>query len=257
MPFTLAHPAAILPLRGVRVLGTVPLILGAIAPDLPYFLPGSLGRLIPQTHEFEASYSICLVLGYALLIAVYVLRRPLTALLAPRARWLCLHALAPFRRGWRAWLLAPLGIVVGVWSHLLWDSFTHADGWIVHRVAALSAPVTIGSYNGPLCHVLQYVSSAVGLVVMVLWYARLRAPAVPSADPHATRSPALPILALVGTAALLIGGVQAIDTFHRTELVYRSIYILLTHGLTCFALLYLVAGVIVTLDHPEPRELRS
>jgi hypothetical protein len=39
MPFTLAHPAAILPLRGWRYLRTAPLILGAMAPDLPYFLP--------------------------------------------------------------------------------------------------------------------------------------------------------------------------------------------------------------------------
>ena len=52
MPFTLAHPAAILPLRS-RYLHTMPLILGAMTPDLPYYAPGNLARFVPETHEFE------------------------------------------------------------------------------------------------------------------------------------------------------------------------------------------------------------
>jgi hypothetical protein len=249
VPFTLAHPAAVLPLRGTRYLRTAPLIIGAVAPDVPYFLPGSFGRFIPETHELEASYTTCLVLGYLLLVGIFILRRPLTALLAPRARWLCLNALAPLEQHWSAWAFAGLGIVAGVWSHLLWDSFTHADGWIVRRVAALSAPVTFGSYTGPLCHVLQYVSSVFGLLVLVIWYGWLTAPAAVPAVPGATRSAARPILVLVATAGLLIGGVQATAYFHRTHMVYRTINILLTHSLTWFAVLYLVAGIIITLEH--------
>jgi hypothetical protein len=248
VPFTLAHPAAVLPLRGVRYLYSAPLIIGAIVPDLPYFLPAGAARYLPETHEFEASYTVCLGLGYLMLFTVFVLRRPLTALLAPRARWLCLRALAPFQR-WGAWAFAALGIIVGVWTHLLWDSFTHSDGWIVHRVAALSAPVTIGSYTGPLCHVLQYISSVFGLLVMVVWYWRLPAPAPAPAEPGATRSAVVPILVLVASGAVLIGGVQATAYFHRTHLVYRSINIFLTHSLTWLALLYLAAGIIITLEH--------
>jgi hypothetical protein len=230
VPFTLAHPAAVLPLHGVRYLQTAPLFIGAVVPDLPYYLPAPL-------------------LGYLLLIAIFVLRWPLTALLAPRARWLCLRALAPFRAHWRPWAFAALGIIAGVWTHLLWDSFTHPDGWMVRRVAALSAPVTLGAYTGPLCHVLQYVSSVVGLLVLAIWYWRLPAPAAVPAGPGATRSAVGPILVLVASAAVLIGGVQATAFFHRTHIIYRSINILLTHSLTWFAVLYLVAGIIITLEH--------
>lgn len=249
MPFTLAHPAAVLPLRGIRYLGTAPLIVGATAPDLPYYLPGSLGRWVPETHEFEASFTTCLVLGYLMLSALFVLRRPLSALLSPRARWLCLQTLAPFKRHWSAWVFAALGIVVGVWTHLLWDAFTHNDGWIVRRVAALSAPVTVGAYTGPLCHVLQYVSSVVGLLVLAIWYWRLPAPAAVPAGPGAARSAVGPILMLVTTAAILIGGVQATAHFHHTHNVYKTINILLTHSLAWFAVLYLVAGIVITLEH--------
>ena len=97
MPFTLAHPAAILPLRGLRYLRTAPLILGAMIPDLPYYLPGA-HRMKPDTHSVVGSFTIDLVLGYAALLMVFVLRAPLTALLPPRARWLCLNTLAPFSR---------------------------------------------------------------------------------------------------------------------------------------------------------------
>jgi hypothetical protein len=248
VPFTLAHPAAVLPLRGLGRLQTAPLIIGAMVPDLPYYLPG-LAHSMPETHEFRGSYTICLLLGYLLLLALLVLRRPLTALLSARARWLCLRALEPLRRHWSAWAFAGVAIILGVWTHLLWDSFTHPDGWMVRRVAALSAPVTLGAYTGPLYHVLQYVSSVFGLLVMAWWYWRLPAPPAAPLGRGAPRSAVGPILALVMSAAVLIGGVQATAHFHRTHIIYRSINIALTHSLTWFAVLYLTAGILISLEH--------
>src|SRR2546430_10023757 len=133
MPFTLAHPAAILPLRGLRYLRTAPLIIGAMIPDLPYYVPARFGHFGPETHSVTGSFTTCMVLGYATLGCVFLLRRPLTALLSPRARWLCLVALAPFSRRPLEWALAGVSIILGVWTHLLWDSFTHTDGWMVDR----------------------------------------------------------------------------------------------------------------------------
>ena len=190
MPFTLAHPAAVLPLRGVRHLRMAPLVVGAVVPDLPYYLPG--GRYLPVTHAFVHSFSVDLLLGYALLASLVVLQRPLTALLSVRARALCLRALLPFRRPIE-WAFAAPAILLGVWTHLLWDSFTHKDGWIVHRVEALSAPLAVGAYNSTMYHALQYLSSVVGLCVLVLWYVRLPTPAV-TVGPDAARSPAGPVL---------------------------------------------------------------
>ena len=253
MPFTLAHPAAVLPLRGFRYLRTVPLVIGALVPDASYYLPKNVGRYLIGNHSFTGSYTICLVLGYALLTGVFVLRRPLTALLSGRARSLCLSALEPFRRNPREWVFAALAIVLGVWTHLLWDSFTHPEGWMVRRVAALSAPVTIASYRGAVYHVLQYLSSALGLAVLAVWYWRLPAPHALPAEPHAPRSSAGPVLLLVAAAALLIGGVQALEYFAHTHIVYHTLNVLLTNSLAWFALLYLAAGVIVTLEQAHER----
>src|SRR5437588_11781810 len=163
MPFTLAHPAAILPLPGLKYLRTAPLVIGAMIPDLPYDMPRRLNLLRPETHSATGALTTCLPLGYAALDAVYLLRRPLTALLSPRARFLCLRALAPFRGRPLEWALASLSIVIGVWTHLLWDALTHNDGWIVRRVAVLSAPGSFARYPRPVFHVLPYVASATGL----------------------------------------------------------------------------------------------
>ncbi len=256
MPFTLAHPAAILPLRGLRYLRTAPLVIGAMIPDLPSYLPGRFSHLRPETHSVSGSFTTCLLLGYAALGAVYLLRRPLTALLSPRARWLCLGALTAFHRRPLEWALASLSIELGVWTHLLWDSFTHENGWMVRRFAALSAPVSLGAYHLTVSHVLQYVSSAFGLAVLALWYWRLPAPHAAAAEPGAPRSSVGPALVLVAAAAILIGGVQATQAFTQAPLIYRTLDTFLTHSLAWFGVLYLVAGTVVTLEHDSDAALR-
>ena len=256
MPFTLAHPAAILPLRGLRYLRTVPLIIGAMTPDLPYYVPARFGLIGPETHSVAGSFTTCVVLGYVALACVFLLRRPLTALLSARARWLCLTALAPFSQRPLEWALAPLSIVLGVWTHLLWDSFTHNDGWMVRRVAVLSAPVTLGAYNSTVCHVLQYLSSVLGLAAMVVWYWRRPTPPAVPAGPDAPRSSVGPVLMLVATAAILIGGVQATQAYSHAPVIYHTLNIFLTRSLAWFAVLYLVAGTVVTLEHDSDAAYR-
>ena len=255
MPFTLAHPAAILPLRRVSFLRTAGLVVGAVSPVLPSYLPlgpgGHALRLRLDTHSLVSSYTVDLALGLVLLMAVVLLREPLTVLLPARARWLALQALEPFRRRPVEWLLAPLGILIGVWSHLLWDSFTHYDGWAVRHVAVLNDTVTIGWYSGEIFHLLQYLSSALGLLVLAWWYRRLRVPPGAVTGHDTRRGRAGPALLLIAGAAMLIGGVEALRYYSRPEgsAIYQTLDVLLTRGLAWFGMLYLLAGAVVTLEH--------
>jgi hypothetical protein len=254
MPFTLAHPAAVLPLRGIRFLRMAPLIIGAMTPDVPYYLPLTAGgrpmRLGLETHSPISSCTVDLGLGMALLVAAVLLREPLTVLLSARARWLCLEALEPFRHRAREWLLAPIAIVIGVWTHLLWDSFTHSEGWAVRQIPLLGERVTIGWYTGEIYHILQYLSSALGLTILVLWYRRLPVPPGALAGQDARRAHAGPALLLIAGAALLIGGVEALHYYSHSEgAVYQTLDVLLTRGIAWFVLLLVFAGAVVTLEH--------
>ena len=252
MPFTLAHPAAVLPLRYLKPLRTAPLFIGAMVPDAPYYVPFGVIR-VPMsklyTHTFTGSWSIDLPLGLAVLVCVLLLREPLTVLLPARARWLCLTAVEPFRRRAIEWLLAPVSILLGVWTHLLWDSFTHPDGWGVRQFPVLETWVSIGAYTGEICHILQYLSSAIGLAIVAVWYVRLRVPASAAAGEDARRAHAGPALLLIAGAALLIGGVEAVKSYTHFEGTYATLEVLLTRGLAWFAVLLLFGGAVVTLEH--------
>lgn len=246
MPFTLAHPAAVLPLRRVRPMSTIPLIIGAMTPDVPYYFPWRIAKHIPEaTHTFLGTFTLDLPIGLGLLIFLWLLRVPLVAPLGAGAQARCLAALERFGSRWRNWLLAPLSILVGAWTHLAWDSFTHADSWVVSRVSALSAPVSFFSYTGPLCHVLQYASSVFGLVVLAIWFARLPVPAQkPRSEERSAGGPLL--LAVLCGAAVLAGGLEAIARILRDDPArYLIFYLLATRTVAWFALLYTIAGIVI------------
>jgi Domain of unknown function (DUF4184) len=244
MPFTLAHPAAVLPLRHVRLLRSVPLIIGAMVPDVPYYLPWRLAKHIPPvTHTALGTLTVDLPIGLLLLLLIWLLRTPLAAPLWPRAGAQCFGALERFGSRPLNWALAPLSILVGVWTHLAWDSFTHADGWMVLRISALSAPVSFLSYTGELCHVLQYASSVFGLLVLAIWFALLPAPQIASAE----RSSGGPLLlAALLVAAGAAGGFETLEHLMRhIPARYHLFYLLITRTTAWFALLYTIAGIVI------------
>jgi hypothetical protein len=51
--------------------------------------------------------------------------------------------------------------------------------------------------------------------------------------------------------------VQAIANLEHAHNIYRSINVLLTHSLAWFAALYLVAGIVVTLEHHSEHHARA
>jgi len=252
MPFTLAHPAAVLPLRRVRLLRTVPLVIGAMAPDVQYFLPWRIAKHLPEvtqtyfgSHTFFGTFTFDLPLAFMSLLLIWLLRVPLTAPLGAQAAAKCRTALERFGSQSLNWALAPLSILIGAWTHLAWDSFTHPQGWLVSRISALSAPVSFFGYTGELCHVLQYVSSVFGLAVMAIWFVRLRAP--PSRSRHEERAAGgAVLLGVLLAAAGVAGGLETMEHLvWDNPARYHIFYLLLTRITAWFALLYTIAGIVI------------
>jgi uncharacterized membrane protein YfcA len=256
MPFTFAHPAAILPLRRSRFLQTVPLIIGSMVPDAPYFFPWRVARYFLDTHTVYSSFTIDVPLGMAFLVATLLLKEPLTVLLGARARWICLRSIERFNARPLHWPIALFSILIGAWTHIAWDSITHQTGWTAERVAALSAPVSIFGWNTETSHLLQYLSSVFGLVALALWFRSLlkQVPATVTTDDQSRQRARWLVLALIGVASLLIGVARAFLAWHSGA-YYRLGYLMLTRTIGWFVAFYLAVGIIAVLSRrpvPEP-----
>ncbi|MFC8452809.1 DUF4184 family protein [Kitasatospora sp. NPDC057223] len=220
MPFTLSHPAAVLPLlrpgggaRGPLVASA--LVAGSTAPDVPYYAdsvaPGMFGYGA-LTHAWWGVPTVDVLITAVLVLGWHgLLRGPLVALLPPR--WAHpADALTRPVRPWRQWA-RPAGVAwfalsaaVGAATHVGWDAFTHPG-----RAGVRLLPVLDRTAGGvPLYQFLQYGSSAVALGVLVRYGLRELRRAAGTGPPAATAaSPAAPartrrtVLVVTAGAALL------------------------------------------------------
>jgi hypothetical protein len=141
MPFTLSHPAAVLPLRRFDPWLDFPaLVIGSMAPDFAYYLPGFVPPI--ATHSLAGSIVLCLPAGLLLLIAFHWLKLPLCRLL-PQPHRGALMPLAAAPRDWgvRSFVTAAASVLLGSWTHIAWDSFTHVHGWAVQHLSLLRLPL--------------------------------------------------------------------------------------------------------------------
>jgi hypothetical protein len=168
MPFTISHAAAALPVHALikSRLPLAALMVGSMAPDFAYFLPGDVGRF--ETHSIAGIFLFCLPVGLAVwLFFATLLERPTLAFLPHAWR----TRIAPSARLSRWSLLAAaVSIVLGAFTHLGWDAFTHTstvvtETWPVFRAGLFD----VGGKTVRVYFVLQVLSSVFGLVVLMAW----------------------------------------------------------------------------------------
>ncbi len=184
MPFTLSHAAAAWPFRRTRLIMSA-LIIGCMAPDFEYFIPfqhhGAFG------HDWLGVFTLDLPLGLVVLWLFHrYAKEPLAACLPARARTrlqlgprtLSIHS--PARFG-----LIVLSILVGISTHILWDSCTHSGHWLGSLFPALNGHVMLPVFGSrPWFGIFQYFSSALGIIVLLLWALHWYRNATPGPSKH-------------------------------------------------------------------------
>jgi hypothetical protein len=167
MPFTLAHPAAVLPFRRFcpRFFSFPALVIGSLCPDVGYcFVTLSIDDF---SHSLKGSVEFCLPVGVVMLGFFYGLRLPVVEML-PERHWKFFLPLC--RRPIGSPLTVLVSLLVGIWIHLLLDSFTHKRGWLVENLPALQTPVfSAGAHTFKIFNLLWYACSFAGIVW--LWLA--------------------------------------------------------------------------------------
>lgn len=177
MPCTFSHPLAVVPLRRLcpERLNFTALIIGSMSPDFGYYI----GKFPVATfaHTGLGTLAVCLPMGLLALGLFYLIRRPLCFVL-PQPHRAALMPLASRRPSVsvRSVFVAALSILLGAWTHTVWDSFTHPDGWAVTHLAILHATVIhLGTTSLAVFNFLQQVSTfGAGALLLVLYFRWLR-----------------------------------------------------------------------------------
>lgn len=166
MPFPLAHPAAVLPLKRFcpRFLSFPALIVGSISPDAAYLVGTS--RLSEFSHQWAGAVRFDLPAGLVLLGLFYGLARLLSPALPQEIRT-GLQPVNPWSV--RRTVTIAVSIVIGACTHILWDSFTHREGWVAQRIPVLEHPLaTFGGHPVRIVHLLWYLSTVAGVAWILM-----------------------------------------------------------------------------------------
>jgi hypothetical protein len=246
MPWTFAHPAAIVPLRSLcpRWLSFPALILGAMAPDISYYV-GMHGRWRAFCHTPEGILTACLPLSLLLLALLLRFAEPLTVLLPEPHRTLVRGQLqAPPHPAWRAWMVAALSVLIGAATHVAWDSFTHSGHWGTELLPELDE-VLLEAMDRPfyVTHLLQHLSTAVGVAALAVMYRRaLRNGPPPARSPLDISRKRL--LLACGVAATVVGAASAWALTPASMPAYTSRLLVrsVVWSTSCFAALFVIAS---------------
>lgn len=196
-----------------------------MVPDLLYFVPIRSDR--DFSHSLAGLVTLDLALGLLFVGLWRFVAAPVVRDLAPAPLRRRTPVPRPLRLQESAW--AVPGVVLGGLTHIVWDSFTHANGWMVQRIPFLTWDVGI-----PVFKLAQYGSGVLGCAVLLAF--ALRLPVVRSSEagaaPRATwreRLVAQALLVVAPAACALAFALPAWAGGTETEML---LYIAVVRGVS-------------------------
>ncbi len=203
MPFTLAHPLAVVPLRRIGIFSA--LIIGSMAPDA-----GRLARPFAESHAHTWSAALLVYLPttlLALLVFHLLVKVPMISLAPRRIQpWLMAQSADFNFRPFSRFIAIVVSASVGIATHLVWDSFTHNGGWALKQLH-LDATRIYFSWRNPLyvADVIQDISSIGGMLLMFWLLYRMVARHSVSVVERSAQFAVMPVLGLRKFTLIAVG----------------------------------------------------
>jgi hypothetical protein len=221
MPWTFAHPAAVLPLRKLCPvpLNFSALVIGSMIPDVGYYVFYS--NLARSAHSFVGSILVCLPAGLAFWGIFHLLRKPLCFVLPqPHRGALAALGATPLSLSPLTLIAAGVSVLLGAWTHIVWDTFTH-NTWVVKQVPLLRQSVfQVSTVEFPWYFVLQQLSTLVGAGILISVYCswlRLHRRTVANFSTDAADHWRYLLLVALAALALVIAIPRAVQATSRFE----------------------------------------
>ncbi|MDR0516268.1 MAG: DUF4184 family protein [Fibromonadaceae bacterium] len=180
MPFTFAHPAIVLPLKNKyssKYFSLTGLIIGSIFPDFEYFIRMNLQSI--YSHTVLGVFLFNLPLG---LIFCFIFHNIIRNELFVNLPYFLRTRLSIYTKfNWNKYFLKNyikiiISLLIGSISHVLWDSFTHVNGYFVKIISSLNYFIIIGDISIPIYKILQYSSTVFGC--LIIFYVIIKLPKI-------------------------------------------------------------------------------
>lgn len=172
MPFTFAHPLAVVPFLKRKYFSATGLLVGSIAPDFESFM--RMRSSSEHSHTIGGLFYFDLPLGILIALFFHVVMKDVLLDNSPsfvRQRLVVLRYFdfIPYLRN--NFLIFFYSVLLGSVSHLLWDSFTHGGAFMPSLIPFINE--TIVPFRGaryPMWYTLQHISSAIGLLGVIGYF---------------------------------------------------------------------------------------
>lgn len=185
MPFTFAHPLAVLPLLKKRYFSATGLIAGSLAPDFESFLrmksSNEHGHTLSGMFYFDLPISLIIALLFHLVLKESLIANSPAFL---QQRFIELRKFNFWNYLKKNYWIFLYSVLIGSATHLLWDSFTHGGGVLAKQVPLImTVKVPFQGVHYPLWYTLQNISSILGLSIVLIYVFRLKPHVVQVSNP--------------------------------------------------------------------------
>lgn len=169
MPFTFAHPSVVIFSKSKKInLGG--LILGSMSPDFIYFLLFSPSSNLGHTliGFIFLNLPICFLIN--LLFYKYI--KDFFILTLPNfisKKYLYLIKNKNEVTNTKKSIVFSYSCIIGMLTHVFWDSFTHETGLFVENIGLLRTEITLVGHNIPIFKLLQHGSTLIGFLILFIF----------------------------------------------------------------------------------------
>lgn len=170
MPFTFSHPAIVLPgsYFSKKYISLTGLVVGSITPDFEYFLRMKVYSIYSHTWTGIFWFDLPLATILSFLFHLVIRNKLINNLPDFLRQRLIKFNLFNWINHCKTYPLTIItSMLIRIASHILWDSFTHEQGFFVKNSTLLSNDLKINNINIPLYKILQHGSSLLGGLVIL------------------------------------------------------------------------------------------